>query len=177
MRKIKFLPDTGNIIILEVAEELTVGAFIEALQEKNGQFDLSKNLLTEKKSKASFLTSDSVLPAGDISLFSTIKDPKGNAFATRSDVYEAIKDLKAAYGDYVKTHFGNYTQVATDRLIQLLKSFSKAEARKSMVGKKPAVKSTPKAVVTKKVVTKTSKEDDELRAAQRSFAPKIYRNR
>jgi hypothetical protein len=175
MRKIKFLPDTGNIITLEAAEELTVGQFIEALQEKGGQFDLSKNLLTEKKSKASFLTSDSVLPAGDISLFSTIKDPKGNAPTSRSDVYEAIKDLKAAYGDYVKTHFGNYTQVATDTLLQLLKTFSKSEARKSL--SKGNAKTTK--TVAKKAVTKTtaSKEDLELRAAQKSFTPKIYRNR
>jgi len=183
MRKIKFLPDTGNIITLEAADGLTVGAFIEALQEKGGQFDLNKNLLTEKKSKASFLTSDSVLPDGDISLFSTIKDPKGNAPATRSDVYEAIKDLKAAYGDYVKQHFGNYTQVATDKLVKLLKTFSKSEARKSL-SKKPAAKTATKTVakkvVAKKPVAKSvkiSKEDLELKAAQKSFAPKIYRNR
>lgn len=179
MRKIKFLPDTSNIIALEAPENLTVGAFIELLQSKNGQFDLSKNLLTGKKSKASFLTSDSVLPEGDIFLFSTIKDPKGNV-TSRADVYQKIKELKDTYGDYVKQHFGNYTQVATDKLEKLLKTFSKSEARKSLA-KKPVAKTTATKTVAKKVVAKktvsASKEDLELKAAQKSFAPKIYRNR
>jgi hypothetical protein len=169
MRKIKFLPDTGNMITVEAANNLTVDQFITALTAKGGQFDLSKNLLTEKKSKASYLDGTSVLPDGDISLFSTIKDPKGNAPTTRADVYDAIKALKETYGDYVKTHFGNYTQVATHTLINLLKNFSKSEARKSMGNKKV---SSTKSVTVKKQV---SKEEQELIELRKTFKPSIYR--
>lgn len=173
MRKIKFLPDTGNMLTVEAEETLTVGQFIQMLVENNVSFDLNKNLLTEKKTKASFMTSDAVLPEGDISLFSVIKDPKGNAPTSRADVYAAIKELKDTYGDYVKQHFGNYTQVATDQLLKLLKSFSKSEARKSMGKKTP---STTK-VVSKPTVKKQSNEELELRAAQKAFVGNVYRKK
>lgn len=164
MRTIKFLPDTGNVIKVQAENGINVGQFAELLLAKGGSLDLGKNMLTEKVSKATFLTSDAVLPDGDISLFSVIKDPKGNN--TRAEVYAQIKELVSTYGERAKNHFnefGNYTRTSTEDLLHLLKTFRKT---------KPSKKATP--VKTTKTAAKSS-DEQELRAARDAFKGKVYR--
>lgn len=168
MRKIKFLPDTGNMITLNAPENLTVEAFVVLLEAEGGQFDLNKNKLVDKKSKSEFKVADATLPEGDISLFSLIKDPKGNNL--RAEVYTKIKELITDYGQRAKDHFsqyGNYTQVSTADLQNLIKSFKKG--KKVVVKVSVSTKKTP----AKKAVSKVSQEELELKAAKKAYVNTI----
>lgn len=171
MREIKFLPDTGNFIKLKADNGITVTEFVELLTKEGGQFDLSKNLLTDKKSKSTFLVADGVLPDGDIVLISTVKDPKGNL--TRQEVYAKIKEFIERDGDKAKEYFsqyGNYTQVANDVLENLISKYSKRKPAKGVKVKTKAA-NKPK----KKVSKKEANELAEAKAFQRTFSPKLTR--
>ena len=133
------------------------------------------------KSKSTYLTGEAILPDGDIRLFSTAKDSKGNL--TRPEIYAQISTFKSTHGvDRVKAHFGNYTQVGSTELESLIKSFAKkapskvAPAAKVVPAKVVATKAVakaapvaPKAVTSKAVVSSEDSDFNELRAAQRAF--------
>lgn len=175
-RKIKFLPDSGSILSVSADNNLTVGQFITLLTQAGGQFSLEKNLLTEKRSKATFLTADSLLPDGDISLFSTIKDPKGNL--SRNEIYAAIKEHIERDGEAAKEHFnyyGNYTRTSSEVLEELLEEYAPVPVKRATT---PAPKKTASAPTkTKAVQSSTDADDAELIAAQRAFAPRLTRNK
>lgn len=171
MRQIKFLPDVGNMIKIEAPEDITLGQFIELVTAAGGQIDLNKNILTEKKTRNSLLVPEAIIPNGDISIFATVKDPKGNktdySAYTRKELYEAIKAFKDSDGNRAVEHFseyGNITQVSSADLIWMLNSYKPKKAKVTPVKVKASTSGKTKTVDTDEV---------ELKAAQRSFAPKL----
>lgn len=182
MRTIKFVNDTGAPIVLQAENNLSVADFIAAvLSQSNVTVDLGKVTLTELKTKATYMTGDAVLPDGDLKLFATVKDPKGNnkpdyASFGRKDLYEAIKDFKTSDGERAAEHFsqyGNITQVSSSDLVQLLKSYRPSKAKS-----KTTVGAISMRTPVKKSSSKSVNEDTdfkELKAAQASYKPKFTR--
>jgi hypothetical protein len=183
MRTIKFKPDTGNGIIVQAENGINVTHFIELVQAQGGQIDLSKNLLTELVSKATFLTGDAILPDGDLRIFSTVKDPKGNKRGdydhyTRAQLYDAVKEFKAA-SPKAADHFsqyGNITQVSSVDLRYLLETYKAPKAKHTTT---TGALSGSRNITPKRVASSVSVNDDEdfraLEAAQASFNPRLTR--
>lgn len=183
-RLIKFLPDVGSITRVEAENGITVDQFIELLEEEGGQLDLSKNMLTDKATRSTFLVGDAILPDGDITLISTIKDPKGNT--ARSEALDKVRSFKQRDGqravDYF-AHLGNITQVKQNLLEVAIKDYSKkAPLKKPVNPVKATKKKLPKVVSKKGSKSSTSKskksnldkETQEARAFQRRFKGSIY---
>lgn len=184
MRTIKLVVDTGTPVILEAPNELTVGGLISLLNEKGITFDLQKNFLTELKSEAIFATESAMLPDGDLRLFSSIKDPKGNT--ERQDLYAKIKSLVERDGERAKKFFNrneNYTRVSSDNLKRDIATYERKYAG-STITKKVTIKSntsSSKSNSTTKKKAVVNVEDDPdikaLQAKQKGFNPKLIRNR
>lgn len=198
-RSIKVLPDSGSLIKLTAEDGLTVGQLMALLKEKGHTFSLDKNLLTQKGTLATFLVAEAQLPDGDIVLFSTVKDPKGND-RSRAEIMGDVKAKITQYGDKAKAHFTvgtrNYTQISSSDLETLLKSFrvngskaatpvaAPAKAATKTVAKAAPVVAAPKAQAPTKVATKVAapvsadaKEEAELRATAQTFGGNLYKRR
>lgn len=188
-RKIKFLPDTGNPTVIEAEDNLTLGGFVELLVAKGVDFNLEKNLLTELDSKAIYATPEAVLPNGDIRLFSTVKDPKGNT-RSRKEIYADVNSFITRDGDRAKNFFNkdqNFTRVGSDILEKRIEAYGKkygaGKTSTSPVkasGKTPATKAPAKAKstpVAKKVSTSEEEENIRMKAAQKTFHPTLHRRR
>lgn len=189
MRTIKFVNDTGAPVVLQAENNLSVADFIAAvLSQHNIIIDLGKVTLTELKTKAIFMTGDAILPDGDLKLFATVKDPKGNgkpdyASYNRKELYEAIKEFKESDGQRAATHFGQYgniTQVSSGDLVQLLRSYRPSKTKATSV--KSSTKTTTGAIsmrTPKRVNSSKSVNEDEdfvaLKAAQKSYKPSFTR--
>jgi hypothetical protein len=187
MRTIKFVNDTGSPVRIEAPENLTVGQFIELLaQRENVSVNLSKVVLTELKSKAIFATDSAILPEGDLRLFTTIKDPKGNGKfddLSRGELYTIIRTIRTVDGENADEHFnsyGNITQVSSYILIELLDEYdytrkSRAAVKELLTGN---VESVRPAAPKKTAASAGLDEDPDfaaLRAAQSSFNPSLTR--
>jgi hypothetical protein len=181
MRTIKFVTDTAQPIIATIEghdNNMTVADFISImLRDHNVTVDLNKTVLTELKSKAVYSTSDAILPDGDLKLFTTVKDPKGNGKfdgLSRSEIYATIKEFINSDGDRARNHFsqyGSYTQVASVDLIQLLRSYrpSKSKTTTGAIAMRTPVKTG---------ASKSSAQDKDiadLLAAQNSYRPNLTR--
>jgi len=185
MRTIKFVNDTGTPIKIEAPENLTVGQFNALLMEKeNTSFSLSKVVLTELKSKAIFATEDAILPDGELRLFTTVKDPKGNKKGdydsySRAGLYDAIKEFKAASPKAAEyfSQYGNITQVSSADLRYLLENYkgSKGKTTNTTVG---ALQGSKKVAPVKVKASQSNADDSEFKeimAAQNSFNPRLTR--
>lgn len=189
MRTIKFVNDTGSPVRIEAPENITVNQFIELLIEKeNVAVNLSKVVLTELKSKAIFATGDAILPDGDLRLFTTIKDPKGNGKfdeLNRKQIYTIINTFKTLDGERAINHFsseGNITQVASWLLIDLIKTYRPSNKSRAAVATILEGGNTPAPVrpaAPKKTAASSGLTEDAdfaaLRAAQASFNPSLTR--
>ena len=192
-RVIKVLPDSGSLIKLTAEDGLTVGQLMALLKEKGHTFSLDKNLLTQKGTLATFLVAEAQLPDGDIVLFSTVKDPKGND-RSRAEIMGDVKAKIIQYGDKAKAHFTvgtrNYTQISSADLEKLLKSFRVGSPKAATpvatktVAKAAPVVAAPKAQAPTKVATKVAapisadaKEEAELRATAQTFGGILYKRR
>lgn len=118
MRSIKFIGDVTVTKLEGIANNLSVAELVEILSAKNITLDISKNMLTDKATKATFLTNDAMLPDGDIVLFSTIKDPKGNL--SRQECYEFIRNCEDP-DFFCKDR--NYTNKSTVALVTLIDEY------------------------------------------------------
>ena|SRR5688572_22014338 len=180
MRTIKWLPDVGNILKISASDDINLEQFMALLIKAGGTLDLNKNLVTEKVSKATFLTPDAILPNGDITLFSVIKNPKGNSIKQldRKSIYNQIKKFVDRDGQRAKNFFnskGNYTRVTTEELAKLVARYTKKPVTKTKAtlpkGTTVAASKSKNTPVAKKRV---SREEAEARAAQKSFRGNIY---
>jgi hypothetical protein len=186
-RLVKVLPDTGSLLKFNAPDDINVEQLMALIEENGGSLDLSKNLLTEKVTKATFLTGDAIIPNGDVTFFTTLKDPKGNLTASksssyktlsRSECYSEIAKFKKRDGDRAVAYFYGFTTMKTSILEGKIKMYSKkSPALKTKAGKLPPVtkvNASKASKTTKSAPKKVNREEAELRAARKSFKGNIY---
>ena len=183
MRELRILPDTGALLKFKAPNDLTVEQLMVYIEEAGGSLDLSKNLLTEKVTKATFLTGDAKIPDGDLTFFTVLKDPKGNRIKqlqglSRSECYLEIAKFKKRDGDRAITYFYGFTTMKTSILEGKIKMYSKkSPAPKTKAGKLPPVtkvNASRASKTTKPTTKKVSREEAELRAAKKAFRGTVY---
>lgn len=166
MRTIKFLPDTGNAVILQSNNDLTMGQFIELLLAQEVNLDLNESVVVERQSRAIYADGTSTLPNGDIVLVSKIKDPKGNN--SRVEYYNTIQSLIKKDGQYAKNHFSrgkSYTNKKTDKLAELIESYNS-----------PVRTESPRVTIPQRISGSVQDITQELKAFRNSLNIKLTRN-
>lgn len=174
MRKIKWLPDSGSMLTINAPNGINLEQFMALLIEAGGSLSLEKNLVTEKVTKATFLTAEAILPDGDITLFSTIKNPKGNE-VSRKKLYAQIAKFKKRDGDRAIEYFYGFTTMTNNVLEGKVNLYSK---KAPVTGSKSKLPKVTKVAASKGKTTsrpkKINREEAEARAAQKSFKGNIY---
>lgn len=171
MRTIKILPDSGSMVKFDAADGINVERFLALALENGLNIDLSKTKLVEKVSKASFDTGDALLPDGDITLFTVIRNPKGNEMS-RKQLYAQISKFKKRDGDRAVDYFYGFTTMTNSVLEGKINLYSK----KAPIAKNKAPKTTKVAASKAKSTTrkKVSREEAEVIAARTSYKSTAY---
>lgn len=168
MRTIKFLPDTGNAVVLQANNDLTMSQFIELLLAQEVNLDLNESVVVERQSRAIYADGTSTLPNGDIVLVSKIKDPKGNN--SRVEYYTTIQSLIKQDGQYAKNHFSkgkSYTNKKTDRLAELIKSYNSPTTTEN---------ASPRVTIPQRISGSVQDITQELKSFRNSLNIKLTRN-
>tara|TARA_R110000868_G_scaffold148357_3_gene370208 strand:- start:6121 stop:6633 length:513 start_codon:yes stop_codon:yes gene_type:complete len=168
MRTIKFLPDTGNAVVFQAANDLSMGQFIELLLAQDVTLDLNESVVVERQSRAIYADGTSILPNGDLVLVSKVKDPKGNS--SRSEHYTVIQSLIKQDGEFAKNHFSkkkSYTNKKTVKLAELIESYAFSSNTNAP---------TPKVSIPQQVISSFQDVTQELKAFRNTLNIKLTRD-
>lgn len=158
MRTVKILTTSSGAKKLEnVPNDINTGQLIDILIINGINVSLQTEVLQYHPGDITAMVKETVVPNGNISVFTQPKDPKGNS--ERSELVDLIKSKGTP--EEIKAHFGNWTRVSTDRLKELNKTFKVVAASKSSQGASNGV-----------VVSALSESDtQDLKAKKAKFNP------
>lgn len=91
---------------------------------KKAGYDLNNTKCVETVRRTTLEHDQAIVPTEDFNLFiMPVKSKSGNSKISRSDVYTKIKGFLKENESKAKSHFGNYTKLSTNSLIELVDSY------------------------------------------------------
>ncbi len=166
----------NSLVEITIPSTVSTRSQLETHLDKN-DISHSNTTMIIGETTTGLVSPDSLIPEGNFTLMLSPKKVKsgvtGFKTASYAEMKQYIRQQASRNVDKVRQHFGNYTQLSTDRMRSLIASFAPSKMKVS-VPQKSVVSKKASAPVKKSVATKpVSSQNQKLVSSLKSKLAKV----